>query len=445
MHMQAKSHLQIKGSEQQKTAEPKVTTKIKCYVLHNSKLRKKKICMECGEQLVQEPHQGLKMNKQLIGKVCNKCRILYISYYRFSEQEDMWDPINKEQLPQIKERVERANINRQKRNQNAVISRRKREEENEKPENSVKKEPIREKQIETGFISEFEMAQIRYRKEKQGKKECISPEIKKAAEMEKNKRLEEEAKERNRMLQQLLPSSSYNHINNKTTVQKPDKPGDSKKGKQVKKKDVNGITLITGQDVIVRNDIFKCQHNKHGLEDIDAYITTVSNRGTVNTLCIPAGYCPVCGMYFIMESTYQRIKKIGVPLCKYISKKPAVGYRKDKEYDDYYFDYRKLDLNNLAPESILKRYGYDVSQETDLSSVERRNILSALIDYEVLTKSEIISYIDFFINLRKGKKSIYSSKYANAVSKWESDRRYIQDYKIGTIREIKIQTIIRNK
>lgn len=47
---------------------------------------------------------------------------------------------------------------------------------------------------------------------------------------------------------------------------------------------------------------------------------------------------------------------------------------------------------HLAQESVLRQFGYSVGQEEDLSREQRRNILSAIIDYNVLTKSEIISY-----------------------------------------------------
>ncbi len=67
-----------------------------------------------------------------------------------------------------------------------------------------------------------------------------------------------------------------------------------------------------------------------------------------------------------------------------------------------------------------------INQEAGLSSIQRKKILSLLIDNEILTKPDIISYLDFFINQRK-----YQSKYEKAIEKWEHDRDFISDYNIG--------------
>ena len=71
------------------------------------------------------------------------------------------------------------------------------------------------------------------------------------------------------------------------------------------------------------------------------------------------------------------------------------------------------------------QFGYTVSQTEGLSEERRHKILSVLVDNHILTKSEIISYLDFFINQRK------NDKFAMAVAKWTIDRNYIRNYKIG--------------
>ena len=83
----------------------------------------------------------------------------------------------------------------------------------------------------------------------------------------------------------------------------------------------------------------------------------------------------------------------------------------------------------LAMGSV-KQFGYSVSQAEGLSEARRHKILSVLVDNHILTKSEIISYLDFFINQRK------SDKFAMAVAKWTIDRDYIRNYKIGEYSKI---------
>ena len=111
-----------------------------------------------------------------------------------------------------------------------------------------------------------------------------------------------------------------------------------------------------------------------------------------------------------------------------MSKKGILIFRSIDEKN--YLNHNYLNGKILAKESILMRFGYSVSQAEGLSEYRRHKILSVLVDNSILTKSEIISYLDFFINQRK------SEKFALAVSKWEIDREYIRKYKIGEYSKI---------
>ena len=88
----------------------------------------------------------------------------------------------------------------------------------------------------------------------------------------------------------------------------------------------------------------------------------------------------------------------------------------------------------LAQESILMQFGYTVSQEESLSASRRQKILAVMIDNKVLSKSEIISYLDFFIN---------QSKFELAVSKWEMDRDFVQEYPTGEYTQFGVNAIYR--
>ena len=92
----------------------------------------------------------------------------------------------------------------------------------------------------------------------------------------------------------------------------------------------------------------------------------------------------------------------------------------------------------LAQESILMQFGYTVSQEESLSASRRQKILAVMIDNKVLSKSEIISYLDFFINQRQ-----YQSKFELAVSKWEMDRDFVQEYRTGEYTQFGVNAIYR--
>ena len=55
-----------------------------------------------------------------------------------------------------------------------------------------------------------------------------------------------------------------------------------------------------------------------------------------------------------------------------------------------------------------------------------------------MAKSEIISYLDFFINQRNS-----MSNMEVAVSKWEVDREFVENYRIGQYTQFGVNAIYR--
>lgn len=92
----------------------------------------------------------------------------------------------------------------------------------------------------------------------------------------------------------------------------------------------------------------------------------------------------------------------------------------------------------LAQESILRQYGYNVSQEEGLTEARRRKILALLVDNKVMTRNDIISYLDFFINQRK-----YQHKFEKAIDKWTRDKEFIANYKSGEYSQYGVTRIYR--
>ena len=181
---------------------------------------------------------------------------------------------------------------------------------------------------------------------------------------------------------------------------------------------------INIKDFVVRRTVFKCMHEHHKIENIDAEIS-IDCDGKKQLMQIPAGYCRQCNTYFIMESTYQKLKNKGIILCRITDEKTYM---------------KGLYVNGmqLAQESILMQYGYNVSQTEGLSQRTRQKILALLIDNKALSKSEIISYLDFFISQRAGRSSMEL-----AISKWETDREFVENYRIGEYTQYGINAIYR--
>ena len=87
-----------------------------------------------------------------------------------------------------------------------------------------------------------------------------------------------------------------------------------------------------------------------------------------------------------------------------------------------------LSFDELRAESILRTYGYSVSESDALTEAERRALLAEIVDLELLTIPYIVHLLDFFIRTHT------SDKYFNARDKWKRDMKYISDYKINTQR-----------
>ena len=183
---------------------------------------------------------------------------------------------------------------------------------------------------------------------------------------------------------------------------------------------------ICVKDFVVKGTTFKCMNRMHRINNIDGIIDVIDDSGKIIKTTIPAGYCPYCNVFFIVESTYQNLKMRGTPVCRISDEKT----------------YSKTDVNSkgmkLAQESVLMQYGYTVSQQEGLSQKRRRKILEVIIDNNVLSKTDVISYLDFFINQRK-----HQRKYMHAVEEWKSDREFVSKYKAGRYKEYRIGSILK--
>ena len=196
------------------------------------------------------------------------------------------------------------------------------------------------------------------------------------------------------------------------------------KGKTITDKNSENCYKIGLKDFVVKGNVFQCMHKKHKIDNVVAMIN-IDNDGKRIQEKISAGYCSQCRVYFIMDSTYQTLKKKGIILCRISDEKS-------------YYKGGFVNGMHLAQESILMQYGYNVSQTAGLSELKRQKILAVIIDNEVLSKGEIISYLDFFINQRKS-----SSKMGIAISKWEADREFVENYKIGHYTQFGVKAIYR--
>jgi hypothetical protein len=148
------------------------------------------------------------------------------------------------------------------------------------------------------------------------------------------------------------------------------------------------------------------------MQDIVGIVEVMDKSGKTKEYLIPMYYCANCRRFYILEETAKQYRKKGILLCRIIS---ANTYKKNEPH-----------FKELRDESILKQYGYSVSQEDSLSEEQRQRVLVKLIDKKIVTKTEVLSYLDFFCRLRGDVKS-------DAVYCWKKDRNVISEYNTNTI------------
>ena len=71
---------------------------------------------------------------------------------------------------------------------------------------------------------------------------------------------------------------------------------------------------IESKDFVVRRNTFHCLHKNHKHQQIDGFVDVMTKNGNIYSKTIPAAYCPKCNIYFIMETTYLKLRN-----CKYIT------------------------------------------------------------------------------------------------------------------------------
>ena len=192
-----------------------------------------------------------------------------------------------------------------------------------------------------------------------------------------------------------------------------------------KKKEISYRKIQTA-DFVVKTNSLTCRNEKHHTQDIIAIITIIDSDWNKREIEIRAAYCPQCQCYFIIDTDLEKVRKEGVLLCRII------------EQDIFY----KAGTNafNLSSESLLKQFGYNVSEKDNLSDSQRQNILALLIDHEILTKAQIDKYLRFFIHSKKN-----NPIYENAVNKWRSDLEFVDNYKFNSNQRIYVNSLTVKK
>lgn len=175
--------------------------------------------------------------------------------------------------------------------------------------------------------------------------------------------------------------------------------------------EVETLYLIIGVDM--------CRKLKHEVHNINLLIPfpncTVKAKGQ---------YCATCKQAQIDRNTQAGLRqKYGAPLCPTFLKgyDDIVWFEKEPLAYPYDRDHNGDEHKERAEESKLKKLGYSVAAEANLSNVQRQALLKSAIENGQVSRGYVESYLRHMIQIN-GKKDSNN----RAVQKWKMDLEYIE-------------------
>ena len=188
--------------------------------------------------------------------------------------------------------------------------------------------------------------------------------------------------------------------------------------KLTKKKQSITPNWTTADTLYIYKGKTSCHTRKH--EFISA--TAVLFGKNYSEVKLNVEYCRHCKKFFMSYTVYESYReKYGMLLGKLRMDSASVT------------DFADIVLSECSP---LKLCGYSVSQQVGYSTQERQYIISKVIELGVLQKSEVIRYLEYFINMN-GRKTGNEV----ALSKWKQDLEFALKYKLSEQREYEIRHI----
>lgn len=160
-----------------------------------------------------------------------------------------------------------------------------------------------------------------------------------------------------------------------------------------------------------------CHKHKHPLVPATAIIHDEQDR----EVDLDVEYCPVCKRYMLNYTSYEQYRErhgLLIGKLRMLSSNNAGG-----DFD-------------MASESPLKLCGYNVSQVGGLSTATRQFLLAKIIHDGIMTKTDVVHYLEHFINLNGAKK-----ENVLALEKWCDDLDFVHKYNKNTQPKVYIGNI----
>ena len=174
-----------------------------------------------------------------------------------------------------------------------------------------------------------------------------------------------------------------------------------------------------GATLFIYKGKVRCHTQKHPMVPATALIHDAEDR----EIELDVEYCPICKRYMLNYTSYEQYRvKHGLLIAKL---KMISGNGAGGEFD-------------MASESPLKLCGYNVSQAEGLSPTTRQFLLAKIIHDGIMTKLDVIHYLEHFINMNGAKK-----ENVLALEKWCDDLDFVHKYNKNTQPKVYIGKITK--
>lgn len=169
--------------------------------------------------------------------------------------------------------------------------------------------------------------------------------------------------------------------------------------------------IIDFRKFIVHGDILSCERKGHSLYPVRAAAYVYKDNVGVKEYEVQGYYCEDCKAYYISESEFNRLKRLGSIMCQVFSKESFEEYKSGNAFGD------------LREESLLHIIGYNVNQIDNLSAETRHKILEYAIESGLMTRNEIRNHLSSLIMRNEGR-----TNFDKALEKWKTDRDWVMGY-----------------
>lgn len=167
---------------------------------------------------------------------------------------------------------------------------------------------------------------------------------------------------------------------------------------------------ITSADVVVLSSSKRCTAQHHRVEDYIGLLPVTTKFGC-NKIEINVSYCKDCERFTMLKSEYLKI--VGTPVCEVrdLSTNKIINHSSN-------------DFFGETKEHKLHRLGYNVRYGNGMSNFDRQRLLARIINNKELSRDEIISHIEYCININSNKPNMDL-----AVRKWKMDLEFLHNFK----------------